>query len=148
VARNAQVDAPLGQVRRGEGFTASTRLIYLVSGRGRLSEGQALAAPLPIEALVHAAKADDAVARALLAKQNPVLEAALASQRVEGKVAGLAEGKLAGLAEALIAVLQARGIELEPPDEDRTHAEEDAGTLRRWLAGATTCRSPRELLGS
>ena len=113
--------------------------------RDSVIEDDALAAPLPIEALVHAAKADDAVARALLAKQNPVLEAALASQRVEGKVAGLAEGKRAGLAEALIAVLQARQIALGQADEERIHAEEDAATLRRWLTGAATCKNAREL---
>jgi hypothetical protein len=111
-------------------------------------EDQALAAPLPIEALVHAAKADDAMARALLAKQNPVLEAALASQRVEGKRVGLAEGKRAGLAEALIAVLEARGLGLEPTEVARIHAEEDAATLHRWLTRAATCSNARDLLDS
>jgi len=43
-------------------------------------EDRALAVPLPIEALVRAAKADDAMARALLGKHNPVLEAALAER--------------------------------------------------------------------
>ena len=109
-------------------------------------EDHALAAPLPIEALVHAAKADDAMARALLAKQNPVLEAALATQRVEGKLAGMAEGKLAGMAEALVAVLTARGLTLEPADAARVLAEGDAAILRRWLIGAATCSTIRELL--
>ena len=101
-------------------------------------EDRALAAPLPIEALVHAAKADDAVARALLAKQNPVLEAALATRR--------AEGKLAGMTEALIAVLTARGFTLEPAQSARLLAEGDTAIVRRWLTGAATCTSIRELL--
>jgi Uma2 family endonuclease len=66
-------------------------------------EDPALAAPLPIEALVHAAKADDAMAQALLVKQNPVLEAALATRLVEGKLAGITEGKLAGITEGKLA---------------------------------------------
>jgi Uma2 family endonuclease len=101
-------------------------------------EDHALAAPLPIEALVHAAKADDAMARALLVKRNPVLEAALATQRVEGK--------LAGMAEALVAVLAARGLTLEPADTARVLAQGDAAILRRWLAAAATCSTIAELL--
>ncbi len=41
-------------------------------------EDPALAVALPLEALVRAVKADDAIARALLAKRNPVLVAAFA----------------------------------------------------------------------
>lgn len=41
-------------------------------------EDRALAVSLPVEALVRPAKADDAMARALLAKRNPVVLAAIA----------------------------------------------------------------------
>jgi Uma2 family endonuclease len=120
--------------------------------RDSVIEDHALAAPLPIEALVHAAKADDAVARALLVKQNPVLEAALAARRAEGEaegeLRGMAEGKLRGMAEALIAVLSARGIALEPADTARILAEEDAEAVRRWLSSAASCSSVRDLLDS
>jgi Uma2 family endonuclease len=124
--------------------------------RDSVIEDRAFAAPLPIEALVHAAKADDAVAHALLVKQNPVLEAALAARRAEGKLRGMAEGKLRGeaegklrgMAEALIAVLTARSIALEPADAARILAEEDAEAVRRWLASAATCSSVRDLLDS
>jgi Uma2 family endonuclease len=117
-------------------------------------EDRALAAPLPVEALVHAAKADDAMAQALLVKHNPVLEAALATRRAEGELAGMAEGKLRGMAEgklrgmaeALIAVLTARGLTLEPADVARIHAESDTRTLHRFLTSASTCASIRELL--
>jgi len=53
-----------------------------------------------------AAKADDAVASALLAKRNPVLIAALDQEGSKGNAEGRAEGKL----EALFAVLAARGL--------------------------------------
>ena len=66
-------------------------------------EDPALAVPLPIEPLIHVTKADDAVAHALLARRNPVLEAALAEGKrnglVEGKQEGLVEGKQEGLVE-------------------------------------------------
>jgi Uma2 family endonuclease len=55
----------------------------------------ALAVPLPIEALIHNAKADDAVARALLARRNPVL----VQDRAEGRTEGRAEGRTEGRAE-------------------------------------------------
>jgi len=42
-------------------------------------EDSALEVPLPIAAMVHAARTDDAVARALIAKHNPVIEEATAS---------------------------------------------------------------------
>jgi flagellar biosynthesis/type III secretory pathway protein FliH len=62
-----------------------------------------LATPLPIEVLIRAAKADDAMARALVAKRNPVIEAVRAESKLEGlaegKLEGFAEGKQAGLAE-------------------------------------------------
>ena len=77
-------------------------------------EDPTLAAPLPVSALVSAAKADDPIARALLRKRNPVIEDArasshrrgvakgkregLAAGKREGKRAGLAAGKRAGLA--------------------------------------------------
>ena len=74
---------------------------------GAYIEDPTLAVALPIEALLHAAKADDAIARALLAKRNPVIEAARARDRAaaeqkgvaEGIARGLAEGKQEGLAE-------------------------------------------------
>jgi len=94
-------------------------------------EDRAFAAPLPVKALVFAAKADDAVARALLTKRNPVLIAALDDQRLEGK----AEGKL----EAILAVLDARG--LTPTDQQRQQlsAEQDARQLDAWLRAAVSC---------
>jgi len=76
----------------------------------KLKAGSALAdpcfaVPLPVDALSVAAKADDAVAAALLAKKNPVLEAALQRAKtlgvVKGKTEGLREGLREGKAEGL-----------------------------------------------
>ncbi|MCA9514118.1 MAG: Uma2 family endonuclease, partial [Myxococcales bacterium] len=69
-------------------------------------EDEAFVLPLPVHALVSAARADDAVARALLAKANPVLTAALAETAAQSK----AEGKAEASAEGLLAVLATRGL--------------------------------------
>jgi Putative restriction endonuclease len=113
----------------------------------------ALDAPLPVEALVGTARADDTVARALLVKHNPVLVTKLAEGRAEGKaegkVEGLAEGKAEGRAEgkaeAVIMVLVARGFVLDDRTRARLLGERDARRLDRWIARATTCATVAEL---
>ena len=97
----------------------------------------ALDAPLPIEALVSTARADDDIARALLLKRNRVLLQKLAEGRAEGK----AEGK----AEALLMVLTARGIVIDEVTRTRLLGERDAERLDRWMARATTCQTLAEL---
>jgi hypothetical protein len=54
-------------------------------------EDPALVQPIPIRALLDRAAADDAVARALLIKQNPVLMASAAKARDEGHAQGVAQ---------------------------------------------------------
>ena len=94
----------------------------------------ALAAPLAVHDLVGAAKTDDAVARALLAKKNHVIEAELDRARAEGK------------AEAIVAVLRARGLSLDEASRAALLAERDQTTLDAWLARAASCASVEELL--
>jgi len=108
-------------------------------------EDRALAVPLPIEALVHAAKADDAMARALLAKHNPVLEAAQEAARLTGKAEGKAEGKLEGKVSALLVILATRGLSLDPSGRARILDERDPERLDRWIARATNCTTTAEL---
>ena len=91
------------------------------------------------------ARADDAVARALLFKRNPVLVQKLAESKAEGKAEGEAAGKAAGKAEALIMVLTARGIVLDDVTRTRFLGERDAHQLDRWIARATTCKTLAEL---
>lgn len=86
--------------------------------------------PLPVHDLVAAANADDAVARALLAEHNPVLEA----HWIRAKV------------EALIAVLVARGLSPTDAERRRLFAGRDAATVERWLSAVATCRDAAELL--
>ncbi len=100
---------------------------------------ETLALPLPLEALVRAAKTDDAIARALVAKKNPVIEGI----RADGKAEGKAEGKAA----ALVAVLRGRGLVVTAEAEASIRATRDEAQLDAWLARAATCASVDELLG-
>jgi hypothetical protein len=103
--------------------------------RDGVIEDQALAVPLPIPALVDAVKADDALAQALIAKKNPVIDTALRGARLQGKI------------EALLAVLGARGFRLSKKAEKQIRAEEDEATIEAWLRRSVSCASIEELLG-
>ena len=94
----------------------------------------ALATPLPIDALIHEAKTDDAVARALVARHNPVIEAAIEAMRAEST------------AEAVAAVLSARGVAVTPAEREQILGERDPARLARWIARAAVCTSAAELL--
>ena len=108
---------------------------------GSSIEDLVFAVPLPVDALVRAAKADDAVAKALLAKRNPVLVAAVAEGRAEGLTDGLARGR----AEAIVRVLEHRGFQLTPEQRGRILHERDVATLDAWLERAVTCTRVVEL---
>jgi hypothetical protein len=99
-------------------------------------EDPALEVPLPVAAMVHAAKADDPVARALVARRNPVIEAVRAEDRAEGKI----EGKI----DALLAILAARHIE-PGAARDRIVQERDPHRLDRWIARAATAEALTEV---
>lgn len=92
-------------------------------------EDPALAVPLPIAALIHDARPDDAVARALLAKCNPVL----LQNRAEGR------------AEAVIVLLTARGIAIDSATRARILAERDVQRIDRWIVRAASCTQAAEL---
>ena len=122
-------------VERGRAFEWSRELgAWSILDASASIVDPALAVSLPVRALLQTAKADDAVARALLAKRNPVIEAAL-----DG-----AEAK--GMARAILAVLAARGLAVQPREQEQLLGERDLARLERWLAIAATCASASELL--
>ncbi|HEX2692180.1 MAG TPA: Uma2 family endonuclease [Kofleriaceae bacterium] len=106
-----------------------------------------LAAPLPVRDLVSAARADNAIVRAMIAKRNPVIAEVRANARRRGKREGLAEGKREGLATALLGIFAVRGIALKPADRTRIAGERDPEQLRRWIARAATSTSVIEVFG-
>jgi Uma2 family endonuclease len=125
----------------------------------------ALAVPLPIAALLREAKADDAVARALIVKRNPEIEAMRAQDRreasqdglaqgllrgriegkQEGRIEGKQEGRVEGKAEALLVMLAARGISIDRAARDRILGEPDPVQLDRWITRAAICSRVAEI---
>ena len=88
-------------------------------------EDPTLAVPLPIEPLVRAIKADDAVAKALRAKRHPEF------------LAERAEGQLEGRVEMLRKLLLVRFLVLAPKDEARI-AEATIDALDRYAERVLT----------
>jgi Uma2 family endonuclease len=129
VRRVFAIDVPRSRVLEWSAATGEWRAL---DATGHI-EDPALAVRVPVDSMIRDAKADDAVARALLAKGNPVL----AHNRAEGRV----EGK----AEALIMVLVARGVVLDRASRARILGETDSQQLDRWILRAVTCTTVGEL---
>jgi Uma2 family endonuclease len=108
----------------------------------------ALEVPLPIAAMVDAARADDEVARALVARRNPVIEAVRAEDRAAGKAEGDQEGFLRGKAEAVLAILATRRSTVGDTERIRILGENDLRQLDRWLVEAVTCADAAELFAT
>jgi len=104
-----------------------------------------LAVPLPMAALVGAAKLDYAVnpalAAALIARGEPVIAAERARARAEGEATGIAKGR----AEALLDLLAQRGLRPLAGERARILDERDLERLRRWSSRALTCSLVAEI---
>jgi Putative restriction endonuclease len=94
-------------------------------------EDPCLSRPIRVEALLDAAEADTAVARALVDKHHPVIE----EVRAEGKAA------------ALLVVLAARGLAVDEVTRGRIMGCKDGAQLDRWLAKAAVAGSAEEAVG-
>lgn len=111
---------------------------FKVLERGSVIEDPCLSLPIRVESLLSAAEADNAVACALLAKQNPVLTQVTADAKARGKV----EGK----AEALLTLLTSRGIPVSPSARSKILACSDLARIDRWLVKAVSATSADEIL--
>jgi Putative restriction endonuclease len=89
-------------------------------------EDACLAEPVPVRALLDAAAADEAVARALVARRHPVITEFGHSQKLEAKLGSL---RIA---------LEERGLEPDAQQRVRIEACTDLDTLDRWLRWAMT----------
>ena len=105
--------------------------------RGQIHD-PALAVPLSVAALLAVASTDDEVARALIAKGNPVIEAAAAS--------AAASAAARSYAQAVVDVLAARGVAVSDEQRARILAERDAARLDEWLRAAAVCGGVDELM--
>lgn len=107
-------------------------------------EDPVLVLGLPVSALVQASETDDAIARALLAKNNALLATVVEAASTEAEAKGKAEGE----AKAVVAVLDGRGIDVDPEQREHITSMRDPTVLARWLARAGTCTTTDELLES
>ncbi|HEX9732725.1 MAG TPA: Uma2 family endonuclease [Thermoanaerobaculia bacterium] len=105
--------------------------------RSSVIEDRCLIEPLEVEALLDAAAADNAVARGLLARGNPVIEEVRQKDR--------ALGRAEGLAEAILAVLEARGLSPSETSRQRILGTKDLDQLGRWLTRASLVDSVEEI---
>ncbi|HEX3764909.1 MAG TPA: Uma2 family endonuclease [Kofleriaceae bacterium] len=105
-----------------------------------------LAVPLPVLPLARAMSIDDAMARALVAKNNPVIAAEKAESRRQGRREGVMEGVLEGVRRALLQLLAARGVALDPADRSRILGERDLQRLERWFSRAANGASLADIL--
>jgi len=106
--------------------------------------------PMRVIALIDAAAADDDVAEALLRKQNPVIERMRAEERRQGLEQGLergiSQGRQEALVSAILAVLDARGLEVGAATLERLRACHDEAKLVLWHRRAATAASGKEAL--
>jgi Uma2 family endonuclease len=102
-------------------------------------EDPALEAPLQVGDMLDAAKADGAIARALISRHNPVIEAMRTSDRAEGVQEGIVRGESRGLSQAILTVLAQRGIAVGEAERARILDEQDCDLLERWVARAAIC---------
>ena len=129
-------------------------------------EDRCLVRPMAVAALLDAAARDDAVALALLAKNNRVLLRAReesriaglaegqaagraegqAAGRAEGQAAGRAEGQLQGRRDALVTILTARGLAPGKSARARITGCAAPDTLDRWITQAATATSVKQAL--
>ncbi|MEA2694017.1 MAG: hypothetical protein QOJ16_3404 [Acidobacteriota bacterium] len=100
---------------------------------GAQIEDPCLVRPLPVSALLDAAEADDAVAEALNAKDNPVI------QRLK------AEGRAEAVAESILKILAARGVAVGAAERQEILRCRDRERLDRWLLRATQASSVAEV---
>jgi len=105
--------------------------------RGTAIEDRCLAAPLPVDALLDSTSSDDANARALLAKGNPVLEAAHRDIR--------SEADLEARAEILFMLLAGKKLRVSPAQATKIRAA-SRDDLDRWIARAATVATTAKLL--
>jgi hypothetical protein len=95
-----------------------------------------LRVPLPIKAILDAAAADEAVARALDQKGIPYMR--------QLRQEGLAEGQR----QALLTLLGARGFTVPEEVRARVLACADPADLTRWIARAATATTLQDVFGS
>lgn len=107
---------------------------WMLLGAGDVIEDPSLRTPLPVAALIDATTADEAMARALVASRNPVIEKVALQSRLDAR------------RSALFEVLSRRDIALTAAQRTQIERCDDLPTLERWFSRALTAKSADDLL--
>lgn len=121
-------------------WSSETRGWQLLANEGVI-EDRVFATPLPIAALLDAAKVDDAVAAALLAKKTPVLEKVKSDAHEEGRE----EGAIEQARTFVLVALEARGLALDEAQRGLVEQCRDRALLARWLRRAVAAQTAGEV---
>jgi hypothetical protein len=124
-------------VRRVFAINVSRRRVLEWSAAGWIAldpEGEitdlALAVPLPIEPLLAAANAQDAMVQAFRTRRHP----SFLEERAEGRVEGRLEGRTLRTIESILLILAARSIAVSHDQVAHIRGERDPERLERWFA--------------
>ncbi len=122
---------------------------WLLLEEGSQITDRCLGAPLPVKALLDAALVRRAAVQALETQGEPAIqelkEVAKAQGIAEGIARGTAQGIARGTAESILAVLEARGITVNPAQRDEILGCSDIDRLKRWLREATLATTADEV---
>ena len=110
---------------------------WRVLAAGSVIEDPCLVKPIALAALLDAAQADRAVAEALAAKGNPVIQEREAEAR--------ARGRAEGIAESILQLLEARGLAVSAERKQEILGCSDPDRLNRWLLRAMSVSSADEV---
>lgn len=110
---------------------------WRVLAAGSVIEDPCLVKPIALAALLDAAPADRAVAEALAAKGNPVIQEREAEAR--------ARGRAEGIAESILQLLEARGLAVSAERRQEILGCSDPDRLNRWLLRAMSLSSADEV---
>jgi hypothetical protein len=102
-------------------------------------EDPCLIAPIEVAALLNAIPPDDAVARVLVSKDNPVVR--------DVKAVARAEGRAAGKAEDILTILEDRGLPVDEALRSRILACADLDLLDVWFRRALRASAAEEVVG-
>ena len=108
---------------------------------GAVISDPCLVRPLSVRALLDAAVADDEVARALEAKENPAILAMKAASERRGEARSERRA-----AAAVLTVLVGRGLEVSPRVRAAVLGSADLEQILRWLARAATAASAEDVI--
>ncbi|MBK8254155.1 MAG: Uma2 family endonuclease [Polyangiaceae bacterium] len=108
-------------------------------------EDPCFVAPIKAGALMDSVLAEDAIGRAMLAKDAPSVVAALNEKLAKGLERGAEQGALEQKRADILQIFQHRGIAVSKAVQGRIASETNFGVLEEWVKKAITAKHEEEL---